>query len=677
MKKIFLSLLLLSFLMASGATLVFAQNPVIDSLKTVLSIERSDTTRVNLLNIISRDLMNIGDYEPSMEYATQAETLARKVGFKKGIASSYSNIGSIQYNKGEYDKAIEFYLKSLKIWEELNAKYPNLENKKGMASCWNNIGNIYYRKGDYDKTLIYYLRSLKIREEISMVNKNDLGNKKGMAATYGNVGMIHSDKGDYNKGLEFFLKSIKIKDEIGDKHGMAASLNNIGTIHRNKGEYDKALEYYLKSLKIREEADDKYGMAASWNNIGYISKKQNKNLKSRESYQKSLAIAKEIGAKPEIMDAYLGLTEADSALGNFKSAFENHKLFMAYKDSVHNAESEKKMLQTEMQHEYEKKEAVAKAEQEKKDAIAAEELEKQKMQRNGFVGGFALMMVLAGVSYRSFRNKRKANEIISHQKHLVEEKQKEILDSINYAKRIQDAILPSRYSLTENLKNGFVLFKPKDVVSGDFYWLEKFEDKIYFAAADCTGHGVPGAMVSVICANALSKALLEERIMDPGKLLDRTRELVIERFAKSGEDVKDGMDISLCCLLPSPAGERPRVKLQWAGANNPLWIVRKKELLEFRPDKQPIGKYAEEKPFTTNSIDLQTDDSLYIFTDGYADQFGGEQGKKFKYAKLKELLLTIQHEKMDRQKEILNETFETWRGNLEQVDDVCIIGIRI
>jgi serine phosphatase RsbU (regulator of sigma subunit) len=316
------------------------------------------------------------------------------------------------------------------------------------------------------------------------------------------------------------------------------------------------------------------------------------------------------------------------------------------------------------------------------------------------------------VEIRTFEVVQEKKEV-ERQKHLVDEKNKEITDSITYAKRIQEAILPSRYSLAENLQNGFILFKPKDIVSGDFYWLEKQQEQLFFAAADCTGHGVPGAMVSVVCANSLSKALLEENLTAPGKLLDRTRELVVQRFEKSGEDVKDGMDISLCSLNFSKKYELSEsyATLQWAGANNPLWIIRKApsvlpegegnprtshpqnesessspsadgrlgraELIEYKANKQPIGKVDNPKPFTTHTIDLQKGDTIYIFTDGFADQFGGEKGKKLMYKPFKELLLSIQDKTMNEQKELLEEHFENWKGNLEQVDDVCVIGVRI
>jgi len=259
------------------------------------------------------------------------------------------------------------------------------------------------------------------------------------------------------------------------------------------------------------------------------------------------------------------------------------------------------------------------------------------------------------------------------QKKLVQEKQKEIIDSITYAKRIQEAILPPPHYWNKYLPQSFILYKPKDIVAGDFYWMEKSPDEkfIFFAAADCTGHGVPGAMVSVVCNNALNRSLLEFNLTEPGKILDKTRELVIETFGKSDKEVKDGMDISLCRLDPNT------LELQWSGANNSLWYIRNKELHEIKPDKQPIGNYSAQKSFTTHDLKLQKGDTLYIFTDGYADQFGGPKGKKFKYKQLQEEILNIQEKSLAHQKEDLDKLFESWKNKLEQLDDVCIIGVQV
>jgi len=278
---------------------------------------------------------------------------------------------------------------------------------------------------------------------------------------------------------------------------------------------------------------------------------------------------------------------------------------------------------------------------------------------------------LAGVSYRNFRNKQKANLLLTHKNNVIEEKQKEILDSITYAKRIQSAILPQPKLFKQFLEDSFVLYKPKDIVAGDFYWLEVVGDNVLFAAADCTGHGVPGAMVSVVCNNGLNRAVREFGLTNPNEILDKTRELVIQEFEKSDEDVKDGMDISLCAL------DIKTYSLKWSGANNPLWVLRNNEIIEYKADKQPIGKHFDAKPFTFFETNLQKNDIIFIFTDGFQDQFGGAKEKKYRVSQMRELFLSIVDKNMEEQLKIIDASFESWKGDLEQIDDVCIIGVRV
>jgi serine phosphatase RsbU (regulator of sigma subunit) len=258
---------------------------------------------------------------------------------------------------------------------------------------------------------------------------------------------------------------------------------------------------------------------------------------------------------------------------------------------------------------------------------------------------------------------------IHYQKLIVEEKSQEITDSIEYAKTIQSAILPSSKIIDEFLKDSFVLYKPKDIIAGDFYWIEAKEDRVLFAAADCTGHGVPGAMISVVCNNALNRSVREYNLSDPGKILDKAREIVIQEFEKSDTEVRDGMDIAICSLIGD--------KLEYAGAHNPLWIIRNGILLETKANKQPIGKFENLEPYTTHSFQLEKGDSIYIFSDGYSDQFGGVRGKKYKTSNFKNLLLSIQESSMEKQLALLEAEFEKWRGAMEQIDDVCVIGLKI
>lgn len=275
---------------------------------------------------------------------------------------------------------------------------------------------------------------------------------------------------------------------------------------------------------------------------------------------------------------------------------------------------------------------------------------------------------------------------ITKQKEELEVKNNEIIDSITYAKRIQDAILPPDDLVNKELHNGFILYLPKDIVAGDFYWLEPAKNNVFIAAADCTGHGVPGAMVSVVCHNALNRSVREFGLTSPSKILDQTARLVDETFEQSNEEIKDGMDISLCKI------DQVSRQVEWAGANNPLWIISKHDfenlgepsltsgdlkLFEIKADKQPIGKYVNREAYTHHKVSLNEGDVIYMFSDGFPDQFGGDRGKKYKSKNFKRYLLAIAAENMTDQKTSLKQEFEQWRGELEQLDDVCVIGVRI
>ena len=664
----------------------------------------------NTLGVIEKDR---GDYDESLKHQQLALSYALKI---KGESfaqqqNALSSIALVYWEQGNYSQALEMYFDNLLVAKKYN-------DSVQIARTLANIGSVYFDQGLNDKALEKYKEAYQLAIKL----KNDYG----QALLLNNIGSVYHEQKKYDEAYNNFKKSLQISEQIDDIDGVSICYSNIGAIFFQKAQYDSALYFHQEALVIREEMGDKQGISSVLNEIGKDYCELGNYKKALYFSGKALKIAIEIGAKDHEKLAYDALYKTYEKIGDTKKSYQNFKAFIFLRDSLFNEDNQKKDIKNELNFEFQSKQYKDSLEQVKKDYITQQTLEKEKIKTASqqkliilFSVSFLITLLLSIFIYKGYKKTIRANVIIEQQKQDVEkqrdiihEKNKEITDSINYAKRIQEAILPSRYSLVEHLSNGFVFFKPKDVVSGDFYWLETIQSDessvmsdenpslntlhsqlIFFAAADCTGHGVPGAMVSVVCSNALSKSLLEEGETDPGKLLDRTRELVIERFSKSEEDVKDGMDIALCSLRYDVQGLRLKNKdtialLQYAGANNPLWIIRPTsnslehqtsnlELIEFKPNKQPIGKVENPLPFTTHTIELQKGDTIYIFSDGYADQFGGERGKKFKYKSLKELLLSIQEQTLEEQKETLNTIFEKWKGDLEQVDDVCVIGVKI
>lgn len=606
---------------------------------------------------------NQGNYNKAIDFYKQALALKNEINDIRGVAASLTNIGGAYQIQGDYIKAIDYYTKSL-INHEL------IKNTKAIAITLSNIGTVYATQKDYKKAMEYFEKSLKIRIEI-----NDI---RGMVSVYTNIGNCYMLLGNKKNAIKYNLEGLEIAQKNNYKPGIAAILNNIGTLYNEEKKYDTALIYFNKSLELKKELGDKEGIASTLGNIGSAYKEQGNLVKAIEFNKKALAISQEIGSLERTMEIANILFKCYKQNGDYLNALQMHELFLISKDSVISEKNQKEIFKQEMQYNYEKQKSLDEKEHEKTIAISIEQEKKQKVISYSIALGLLLVALFAVFVWNRLRVTRKQKMVIEQQKqlvevqkNLVEEKQKEILDSINYAKRLQVAILPSETLVKKLLLEGFILYKPKDIVAGDFYWMESTDNVIYFAAADCTGHGVPGAMVSVVCCNALNRVILEFGELEPGKILDKTRELVVETFSKSDTDVKDGMDISLCSI------NKKTNEIKWAGAYNPLWYVHNGILEELSANKQPIGKTENSIPFTTHSIHLNKGDFIYLFTDGYADQFGGEKGKKFKYKPMKELILSNVALSPGIQKEKLELAFDKWRGHLEQVDDVCIIGIRI
>lgn len=615
------------------------------------------------------------EFDSALFYYNHGLNLAKSSGNLKSISPFLNNIGTIEQTRGNYNVAIDYYRQSLKIEEHIG-------NKLGQANCMNNIGIIYYRQQDFQRAKEYYLRAGQLYKEV--------GKDASQANVLNNLGVMENDQKNYQEALKYNRESYMIRKKNNDLYGMAASLNNLGICFMDQGQNDSALFYFFETIKVAEQTQDLTATSAAYNNISNIYVVQKRYDDAIRSANLAYDLARKVGAIGEIKNSAMSLYNAYSEKGDYKKAFEMHVVFTNVKDSISSEENKDEIIRQEYKSEYEKI-AIADSLQgieEKKLQVAALETEREKNARRQQFSAFLIIgliavLIFAFIIYKRLRITREQNSVIEQQKIKVttaycqlEEKNKEILDSITYAKRIQSAILPSQKVIAENLEDSFVLYQPKDIVAGDFYWIEPIIDafgqrQVLFAAADCTGHGVPGALVSVICNNALNRAVREYGLVVPGEILNKTREIVIQEFEKSDDEVKDGMDISLVCLAKN--------KILWSGANNPLWILRNNstELEEIRPDKQPIGKYAENKMFTTHEIAINKGDVLYVFTDGFQDQFGGEKGKKFKASSLKEQIISMRNLSMHAQKEKLKVVLEDWRGSMEQIDDICVFGVKV
>lgn len=602
-----------------------------------------------------------GDLSLALSYYNKSFQISEEIDDKQSMGNALGNIGNVYADQGIYQKAINAYTKSLKIQE-------NLKNDLNVAYFESSIGILYKDIGDYDSALKRYLKSLEIFEKIK--------DQEGLAMSYNNLGNLYADKKERDKAIEYLTKSMNLYEKIGDKKGVGIALCNIASMYDELGDYSTFLELNKQSLKIQQEIDDKKGMAMSLNNIGIALNKLGNTSDALVYMEKALQLSKELGLVIETRNASEALYSLYSKTGRYKKALDMHILYITMKDSIAGEDAAKNIISQGYKYEYEKQKAIDDAEHDKMMVIKQKEKEKQQIMTYAVSCVLVMVVIFLIFVFNRLRITRKQKRVIEEQKIVVEsaheqleEKNKDILDSINYAKRIQTAILPPGKVVKEYLKESFILYKPKDIVAGDFYWMEQKNNKVLFAAADCTGHGVPGAMVSVVCNNGLNRSVREYGLTDPGKILDKTKDIVLQEFEKSEDDVKDGMDIALCSL----AGDQ----LQYAGAHNPLWIIRNDEILETKADKQPIGKFWKTEPFTTHTIDLLKGDTIYIFSDGYVDQFGGEKSKKFKSKAFKELLISIQHLSMEEQRLFIDETFEKWRGDIDQIDDVCVIGVRV
>lgn len=624
-----------------------------DSLLQILSTQEDDQQRAETFKTLGNSYFMFNN-DTALFYYTLSYELAHKVEDLYLLAEVSARIGNC-YQYTDPVKSAQFTLESVEHASK---------TEDAHLICYSRslLGNTYRANGEMEKAMQEYKYTEKVAELA--------GDSLHLSRSYNNIGIVHMINGEYDIGLEYWQRSLDLKIEIGEEKAAAATMANIALYFKDIGRYFEAKEYLDRSLELNLKNKDLESVAFNYMVIGDMFWRMDNPKEAELAYKKSLAYSDTINTYYDKEDALIGLSRVLDSLGDYKEALNYHILYTDLIKSKHSESNLRITKELTTQFETEKKEkenAVLKVENEAKDAkIALKEANNRYLWLGlAFIGAVLILIVVILTRVRS------AKREIEEQKHIVEEKNREITDSISYAKRLQDAILPTQQIIDLHIKDNYVLYLPKDIVAGDFYWMEATSDKVLFAVADCTGHGVPGAMVSVVCHNALNRAVREFGLTNPGKILEKVTDLVIETFEKSTEEVRDGMDIGLCSF------DFKNKRLEFAGANNGLYKIAEGQLEEIKATKQPIGKYANRVPFETHLIPFKEGDIFYLFSDGYADQFGGEKGKKMKYRPFKELIVNHHQEDLNAQKKVMHNEFMTWMADYEQVDDVCVVGIRV
>jgi serine phosphatase RsbU (regulator of sigma subunit) len=677
----------------------------LDSLYNVITSHSQDTTTVNALNELGIEYESVSD-SASLYYYKKAAMLAKKILFYSGEAEAFQNIGIAYYNMNEADSSLLYYKKALEIFTKEN-------NLRGIAVCNSNLGITYRMLGNLSEAVNCFITALKYSEKINYLmlsgnSKLSIGNiyrqkhnlnlaekyyseamkdyqkseePSAIAMALNNLGLVCSDKKQHEKALDYYFKALKLRDSLGLRKAAASTYDNIACEYNDLDDFKKALDFHEKALTIQKQINDRKGIATSLINIAAVYTKQKKYTLATENLLQAMIMAREMKFRDMLKEIYLSLSENYAFANEYKPSLDFHRRYSDLKDSILNEDESNQIAQLQTEYDTEKKDSEIKLLSKEKE-VKEIELKKKSIIIKSVFAGLLLVILLAFYIYRSYREKKKANEMITEQKEkvekqkdIIEEKQKEITDSIHYAKRIQKALLASDSFLEKHLPEYFVLYKPKDIVSGDFYWATETPlNEILIMTGDCTGHGVPGAFMSLLGVNFLNEIIADKKIIRPDLIFNQLRKDIIHALNPEDTDTEgnDGMDAVLCSFNFNAN------VLQFAAANNPLWIIRNKEMMKFNADKMPIGRYFEEqKDFGFQTVQLEKGDTVFAFTDGYADQFGGEKGKKFKYKSLEKLLLSINHLSMDEQRDKLDKVIEEWKGNLEQVDDILIIGIRV
>ena len=638
----------------------------LDSL-TLYRIAGKISTRENktaFYHNLARAYYDEDNYDNARNYYAKALELAKLTLDKRLIAKELSALGNIYRLQDKNTIALNLLFQATSLFKELEAS-------RDVAFNLSLIGDIN-RCIDQPKDALKYLN-----EALAICIKNNY--LKEEAFCYSALGAVYKELKKYDRGLNNYVLGLKIAQSLKDTSRIVDFLYSIGDILVDQNRSAEALVYLNRAMEYDKISRNQYNLAQCYAGLAKVYLQQKDYKKSVEYGLQSYEIGKVMTAPGICSDATSIVYRAYFEAGDYKNAFAYLKLQTELKDSTTNLSQLKQQAQLELNFVNalkEKQDSIIRAEkQHQRDLVQAAKSRQQEALVIGGVVAVITAILIIIIVFRSYQKERNSKQIIKQQKTIVEAKNKEILDSINYAKKIQEAIIPSAIEMNNVFPHHFVLLLPRDIVSGDFYWIGTKLNYVFVAVADCTGHGVPGGFMSMLGTALLNEIINEKEIYEPADILDLLKFKIIMalRQSENVNEAKDGMDIALCRI------HKLTNELTFAGANNSMHLLRKDRLIELKGDKQPIGisHFNTTQQFIQQSVSLQKDDLIYLFTDGYPDQFGGEFGKKFKYKQLEELLLSIHHRDMHEQLEILEEVHKDWKGGLDQVDDICILGIKI
>lgn len=633
------------------------------------------------LNRMGNTYQLMGQYEQALKFYQQALSINKEMENDQEVARNLTNLGSIYRLFGNYELAINQHLEALEIYEEL-------QNNEGIAWSALNIARLFKMMKNYDKSIEYINQSLDIYQQIEEDNQV----RVGVTLCLKEFGDVYYEMGDFDQAVEYSNRVLDMNKKSGNQLGVANSLSTLGKIYFDAGEYPKATSFLTRAKALKDSLNDDTEIASILRYLGKIAL-INRNLnEAGKDLKNSLDFAIKQHLKEDVKEAYLALSDLYENKENHAKALEYYKLYTGLKDSLNN----QKINELELQYEFDKMQRQIEFEQKQKEAEQQARLQKQKIYTWVFVGGFIFLFLFSIFIYKSYQRKKRTNIILTQQKKEIENQKDEIeaqrdfvtkqrdqiahqneiiTDSIEYAKRIQSALLPQENYLEKLLPEHFVFMKPKNIVSGDFFWATERQNKIIVTVADCTGHGVPGAFMSMLGVAFLNEIVNNSSKATPDLILNRLRDFIIrslhQEYGYSGS--KDGMDMALISI------DKKTHKMEYAGAYNPVFIIRNGELLEIKGDKMPIGIHAVkmDKEFTNHQFQLQKDDVIYMFSDGYVDQFGGKDGMKLKMKPFKELLLEIYDKPMKSQQKKLESYMEKWQGDYSQLDDMIVMGIKV